>query len=258
MLLLNHFLSQHIYMKEEHNTSNKTAYILILTLIILPIISYFLFKHPHIQTYIFGIIAYLKLTGNKSIKTKIYYIGIVVLMNIVFMNSTIPNLISGYIFGLRNGILLTLIGCIISGVISFYISRYILKDRIEDEVYKIKALSQIKKEEKNFNYKEWLELTTLSRLPPSYPYHLVSYFWGITDVNILIFILGSIIGILPGLSLETYIGYKFSDIKSIFKSKHNIIVTILSIAATIFISGLIGYKGEEILNKYIDKDMIKI
>ena len=237
----------------EMNGSNKTVYILGISLIIFPLISYLLFKHPHIQKYIFTMIAYLKLTGNKSIKTKIYYIGIVVIMNIVFMNSTIPNLISGYIFGLRNGILLTLIGCIISGVISFYISRYILKDRIEKEIYKIKTLSQIKKEEYKFNDKEWLVLTTLSRLPPSYPYHLVSYFWGITDVNILIFILGSAIGILPGLSFETYIGYKFSDIKNIFKSKHNIIVTILSIAATIFISGLIGYKGQEILNKYVDK-----
>ena len=105
--------------------------------------------------------------------------------------------------------------------------------------------------------KEWLELTTLSRLPPNYPYHLVSYFWGITDVNILIFIIGSIIGILPGLSLETYIGYKFSDIKNIFKSNHSIIISTICIIVTIIITLWIGYKAEKILNKDINEDINK-
>lgn len=233
---------------------DKDVYIVLGTLIITPIISYFLFKHPHIQKYIFGIIAYLKLTGNKSLTTKLYYVGIVVMMNLIIMNSTIPNLVSGYIFGLRNGIILTLIGCIISGVISFYISRYILKDNILDKVDKINALKQIKMEEKKFTMKEWFELTILSRLPPTYPYHLISYFWGITDIKIYIFILGTIIGQLPSLSLETYIGYKFTNIKNIFKNKHNMFMTLLFIIVTITISVLIGYKSEELLNKYASKN----
>ena len=235
---------------------DKDTYVVLGTLIIMPIISYFLFKHPHIQKYILGIIAYLKLTGNKSHTTKLYYIGIVVMMNLIFMSSTIPNLVSGYIFGLRNGILLTLVGCIISGVISFYISRYILKEDVLDKVDKIKALKQIKTEEKNFTMREWFELTILSRLPPTYPYHLISYFWGITDIKVYIFILGTIIGQLPSLSLETYIGYKFTDIKNIFKNKHNIFMTLLFIIVTITVSVLIGYKSEELLNKYTSKKHI--
>ena len=179
------------------------------------------------------------------------------MMNLIFMSSTIPNLVSGYIFGLRNGILLTLIGCIISGVISFYISRYVLKDEIMDKVSKLKMLKKIKKEEKKFTIKEWFELTVLSRLPPTYPYHLISYFWGITDIKVYIFILGTIVGQLPSLAFETYIGYKFSDIKNIFKNNHNRNTTLLFIIISIFISGLIGYKGEEILNKYLDKDINK-
>ena len=176
------------------------------------------------------------------------------MMNLIFMSSTIPNLVSGYIFGLRNGILLTLIGCIISGVISFYISRYILKENILDKVEKIKALKQIKTEEKKFTMIEWFELTILSRLPPTYPYHLISYFWGITDIKVYIFILGTIIGQLPSLSLETYIGYKFTDIKNIFKNKHNIFMTLLFVIVTISVSVFIGYKSEELLNKYASKN----
>jgi uncharacterized membrane protein YdjX (TVP38/TMEM64 family) len=232
--------------------SNEMMYLLISSFIIFPIISYFLFKHKKIQKTIFGIIAYLKYKGNKSFIGKLYYVSVVIIMNIVFMNSTIPNLISGYIFGLKKGILLTLIGCIISGVISFYMSRYILKNKILEKVNKNEVLSQIKKDEKLLEKNDWFELSTLSRLPPTYPYHLTSYFWGITDISVFIFIIGSIIGILPGLSLETYIGYKFSNIKDIFKSKHNIFVTIGGIVATLIVSFIIGMKAEEIL-----KDKVK-
>ena len=229
------------------NMPNKTIFFIICTLVIFPLMSYFLFKHKKIQAVIFGIIAYLKSTANNSIIGKIYYISIVIIMNIVFMNSTIPNLMSGYIFGLKKGILLTLVGCIISGVISFYISRYVLKEKILKQVSKYPVLSQIKKDEHLLETPDWFELTILSRLPPTYPYHLTSYFWGITDISVLIFIIGTIIGILPGLSLETYIGYRFSNIKDIFKSKHNIFITLGGLIVTIIISILIGLKAEQIL-----------
>jgi uncharacterized membrane protein YdjX (TVP38/TMEM64 family) len=226
---------------------DKPIYLFMISMVIFPIISYYFFKHKNIQKYLFGLITYLKYMGNKSVKGQIYYILIVVIMNIVFMNSTIPNLMSGYIFGFKKGTLLTLIGCIISGVISFYTSRYILKDKILEEVEQQPVLSEIKKDEKLLTTYDWFELTILSRLPPTYPYHLTSYFWGITDIHVLIFTIGSLIGILPGLSLETYIGYKLTNIKDIFKSKHNIFITIGGIVITIIISLMIGLKAEEIL-----------
>jgi len=228
-------------------TLDNIIYLFMISMVIFPIISYFFFKHKNIQKYLFSLITYLKYMGNKSVKGQMYYILIVVIMNIVFMNSTIPNLMSGYIFGFKKGTLLTLIGCIISGIISFYTSRYILKDKILEEVEQQPVLSKIKEDEKLLTTYDWFELTILSRLPPTYPYHLTSYFWGITDIHVLIFTIGSLIGILPGLSLETYIGYKLTNIKDIFKSKHNIFITVGGIITTIIISILIGLKAEEIL-----------
>lgn len=231
---------------------NETLYIVGIFTVILPIISYYIFKHKKIQGYIFGIIAFLKKEGN-TFMGKIYYILTVVIMNLVFMNSTLPNLISGYIFGLSKGILLTLIGCVISGIISFYTARYFLKEKILNKVKKNKILTKIKQDEKNLNKEDWFELSILSRIPPIYPYHIVSYFWGITDINILIFILGTTIGVLPSLSLETFIGYKLSNIKNIFKTKHNTYITIIGIVLTIVISILLVIKSEELLEKKVLK-----
>ena len=226
---------------------NESLYLFIISSILFPLISYYIFKHKKIQKKIFSIIAFLKYEGT-TFTGKLYYICLVVIMNIVFMNSTLPNLISGYIFGLHKGILLTLIGCVISGVISFYMARYILKDKIIKKIEKNEVLSKIKEDEKLLETNDWFQLATLSRLPPIYPFHLTSYFWGITDISIIIFIIGTIIGILPGLSLETFIGYKFSNIKDIFKSKHNMFVTVIGVVTTIIVSILIGVKAEEILN----------
>jgi len=235
--------------KETESIFVKDRYIIIGLFIILPFILYFVFKNKYIQNNFFSIIRYFQKTSGNLI-TKFIYVIFVVLMNLIFMNSTLPNMLSGYIFGLSNGIILTLIGCILSGIISFYLSRKVFKNSVNKLFSEYPELNSIKNDEKNFNKKDWIELVTLSRLPPTYPYHIVSYFWGITGINIILYTIGSIIGILPGLSLETYIGYTLKNIRDIFKSDTKVGYTISIILITIIITFLIGYKAKKIL---IDK-----
>ena len=49
-------------------------------------------------------------------------------MNIVFFNCSLGNFLGGYVFGLKMGTFLTFIGCMLAAMVSFYISRDLLKE----------------------------------------------------------------------------------------------------------------------------------
>ena len=242
---------------EKEKIFYKDKYILIGLFIIIPILGYIIFKSKYIQSILLNIIKYFKEISNRGVYGKLIYIFFVVIMNLVFMNSTLPNLISGYIFGFYKGVLFTLTGCIISGIISFYLSRDVLKNYIYKFTSKYKELDLIKKDENKFTNKDWFELVVLSRLPPTYPFHIISYFWGITNINILLFIIGSTIGILPAISLETYIGYTIKNIHNIFKSNISLTYTIGIIVFTILITMYIGYKSKKIIDNKTKKNVSK-
>ena len=55
-----------------------------------------------------------KIKDKESMSSYSIFVAIVVFINLVFYNSTIPNILSGYLYGVYKGTFLTLIGCIIT------------------------------------------------------------------------------------------------------------------------------------------------
>ena len=84
-----------------------------------------------------------------------------------------------------------------------------------------------------------LELVILSRLSPLAPYHLFTFFWSFVDIEFLIFIIGSIIGVIPSLVLDTYIGTQLTSLDNL-KDKHFSLKNLpIEQAGGIFISTLV-------------------
>ena len=213
---------------------------MIIFIIIIPILFIVIMKHPKLKQYFIKFIKYLR--NNHSIKGYISYIIFIILMSSLISNSTIPNLLSGMIYGTFKGSIISSIGIIISGCISFLLSKFFFKKRIENTlknniIFK-KYYNIIENSEKNLDNIDYLQLIFLSRLAPISPYHTFSYFWGITDVKFFIFLVGTL-GVIPSTIFETYIGSQFSNIDEIFekksKLKHIIIIIIISIIIGIII-----------------------
>lgn len=242
---------------QNKNQKNKKSFwkkwgqVIILGVIVfvLPLVFFLLLKNPKIRNVIKYFVTYLR--KNQSPKTYILFLGFIIFMSVIISNSAIPNLISGMIFGTKIGSILTSIGILISGSISFFISRYLFKEdltkNIKDNKLLKKYYDKIIDSEKSLGTDKMLELVFLSRLAPVAPFHPFSYFWGVSNVDYWVFLLGTL-GVIPTVIFETYIGSQFSDIDQIFENK----TKFLHVGIMIAISVVIGW----LINKLID-DSIK-
>lgn len=207
-------------------------------------------KHPQIKQYIKTFIIYLR--KHKSYKTYSIFIIFSILTSMLISNATIPNLIAGMVFGTFHGSIITIISVLISGFMSFCMARYFMKDKISemlrnnplmDKYYNILIYS-----ESNLSNKEYIELIFLSRLAPIAPYHLFSYFWGVSDSKIWTYLIGSL-GVIPCAIFDTYIGSQIKDIDKIFTNKTKYIHLIVMIIISIGIGWFIKQKINNIIKK---------
>jgi len=178
-------------------------WLFLVLVILLPLLAYL--KREQIEKKIKRIIA--KIKDKESPSSYLLFIIIVIFINLVFYNSTIPNVLSGYLYGIYKGTLLTLIGCVISSTITFHIGKNSNStDFLKKGIFKSIA-EKIKKDQDRL-----LWLVILSRLPPIAPYQGFSLFWSLMNINYFIFIFGSIIGILPSMLFESYVGTKLNSL----------------------------------------------
>ena len=186
--------------------------VFIILVIVIPFYAYV--KRDRIERMIKKKVTEIK--KEESFTSYLIFIAIVVFVNLIFYSSTIPNLMSGYLYGLYKGSILTLIGCIISSAITFYIGKNsapstLFKKGIFKNFYKkmtTEGISPFKK----------LELVILSRLSPIAPFQAFTFFWSFVNMDFLLFIIGSTIGIIPALVLDTYIGTKLDSLENIIDS----------------------------------------
>ena len=214
-------------------------------LVLLPSIAIFLFKHDNIKQYIISAINYIK---NETSYAS--YLVFIIAIQSLFFNATIPNLLSGYIFGLYKGTILTTFGCLLSAVISFISSRYYFKKEvnhfIKDNEIIGKYYKVIKKTEDIMKNEDWFEIIGLSRLAPISPYQLFSLFWGITEVPLWIYILGTL-WVIPSVIFETYMGTQIKDLDNILNNN----TKLTHLIAVVVISVIIGFVADHIINSRI-------
>ena len=220
------------------------------SLIVIPALLFLSIKHPYIKSKLLEFITYLR--SNDTISSYSIFIMFIVFMSLVTSNTTIPNLISGMVYGTFKGSIITSIGILISGSISFFISRYLLRDKltkiIKNNPLLKKYYNLIIKSEDKLTDENLLEIVFLSRLAPISPFHTFSYFWGISDVKFWGFLVGTL-GIIPSLVFETYLGSQLDNVNEIFHNKtkifHLVIIIIISIS--------IGWITEKLINKMLMK-----
>lgn len=204
-------------MNNDIDEKNTNLYIIIL--LSLPLLIYVLLTNNLTKQILFNFINNLSLLKDSN-QGKIFFVIFVILMNIIFFHNTLSNVISGYIFGFKDGLILTMIGNIISGIFSFYLSKYYINKKIVTIVNNSPYLKDFKNiivNHKHITNYEWFELVVLSRLSPLYSFQIISYYWGITNVPLHIFITGSILGTLPVSIFDTYFGSNLKNIKHLFK-----------------------------------------
>ncbi|WP_245912513.1 TVP38/TMEM64 family protein [Brunnivagina elsteri] len=137
----------------------------------------------------------------------IAFIVIYNLATILFIPGSVLTLGGGAIFGVFRGSIYVLIAATIGATFAFLIGRYLSRDRIAGILEKYPKFQAVDRAVGS----EGLKIVFLTRLSPLFPFNLLNYAFGITQVSIKDYILGSM-GMIPGTVMYVYIGSLTSDL----------------------------------------------
>jgi uncharacterized membrane protein YdjX (TVP38/TMEM64 family) len=149
-----------------------------------------------------------KYISSFGILAPIIYIIMFALVPLTFFPDSVLAIASGLVFGFYKGYIYTTIGALIGGSLAFFIARYLgydLVKKISNE-----KLSNIDKliNENGFY------IIFLLRLIPLFPFDVISYGAGLTNVKYKHFLGATLFGTIPGIAVFTNIGAKSVNISS--------------------------------------------
>ncbi len=107
---------------------------------------------------------------------------------------------AGLIFGPIWGTVLCSLATTIGAVLAFAAARYFLKDSVKPMAMKNKYIKKWLFDEGGKNQ---LFILMLTRLIPLFPYNLQNFAYGVTDIKLSVFTIGSLVFMLPGTAMYT-------------------------------------------------------
>jgi uncharacterized membrane protein YdjX (TVP38/TMEM64 family) len=128
--------------------------------------------------------------------------GAYVVACVLFVPGSVLTLGAGFLFGVIRGTIAVSIGSVLGATAAFVIGRTLLRGWIEKRVAaypRFQAIDQAVG-------KEGFKIVLLVRLSPVFPFNLLNYAFGLTDVRLWQYVLASWIGMLPGTLMYVYLG----------------------------------------------------
>ncbi len=166
------------------------------------------------------------------------------LVYVVWVSCLLPgswlSMLSGFLYGTWLGSAVVFVGAFIGAHITFYLGRTLLKKWAQKKLSNFPKIQLMEKAVK----REGLKVILLTRLSPLFPFGLLNFTYGLSDVKVFDFTLG-MIGILPGTILYCSLGSlalkvsNFADVLSGRSDTGTLISSLISIFSTILVVLLI-------------------
>jgi uncharacterized membrane protein YdjX (TVP38/TMEM64 family) len=129
------------------------------------------------------------------------FIGLYSLATVLFVPGSILTLGAGVVFGVVLGSIYVFIGATIGATLAFLIGRYLARGWVAKRIANYGKFSEIDAA----IARKGLKIVLLTRLSPVFPFVLLNYSLGITQVSLRDYILGCV-GMIPGTVMYVYIG----------------------------------------------------
>jgi uncharacterized membrane protein YdjX (TVP38/TMEM64 family) len=104
-------------------------------------------------------------------------------------------------FGFFRGLAVVVVGANLGGLIGFLAARYAARDWFTQKLGRKMRLAQINRAVGESGWK----IVALTRLPPVSPFSIVSYTYGLTNISLPQFMLGTALGMLPATTAFIYV-----------------------------------------------------
>lgn len=129
------------------------------------------------------------------------FIGIYIMATVLFVPGSLLTLGAGVIYGVAKGSLFVFLGASLGATIAFLIGRYLARNWVSKQIQsntKFQAIDQAIAQ-------EGAKIVLLTRLSPFFPFNLLNYGLGVTQVSLKDYVIG-FLGMIPGTVMYVYIG----------------------------------------------------
>lgn len=132
----------------------------------------------------------------------VIFTGIYVVSAVLLIPGSVLTLGAGAVFGLVRGTLIVSLASTLAATCAFLIGRYLARDAVARKIAGNEKFAAV---DRAVAAQGW-KIVLLTRLSPVFPFTLLNYAFGLTQVKLHHYALASWIGMLPGTAMYVYIG----------------------------------------------------
>jgi|LSQX01.1.fsa_nt_gb uncharacterized membrane protein YdjX (TVP38/TMEM64 family) len=178
----------------------------VLIFILIIIVGFFLNRKLQWSSYLtkhnnFELIAD-SVRNNYTLSIFLYLIFAIIGSSILALPGVTFAVVASGLFGPWIGSVYCLVGVTVGSVLSFLLSRYLLKDSVEELVKKNERLHNIIFQ---MNPEKEMLILMITRLLPIFPFNLQNFAYGITNIPIVKYTIGTFIFMIPGIIIFSMI-----------------------------------------------------
>jgi uncharacterized membrane protein YdjX (TVP38/TMEM64 family) len=160
-----------------------------------------------VQTFLQNTLLWIKDLGAFGV---LAYILIYNLATVFFIPGSLLTLGGGAIYGAVWGSLYVFTAALLGATLAFLIGRYVAQGWVRQKIAGNQRFSAIA----NAVAENGFKIVLLTRLSPVFPFNLLNYGFGITQVSLKDYVFGSV-GMLPGTIMYVYIGSLVGDLATL-------------------------------------------
>lgn len=121
---------------------------------------------------------------------------------VLFLPGSVLTLGAGAVFGVALGSVYVSIASTLGATAAFLVGRYLARDSVAKKIEGNAAFAAI---DRAVAAEGW-KIVGLTRLSPAFPFSLLNYAFGLTQVSVRDYVLASWIGMMPGTVMYVYVG----------------------------------------------------
>lgn len=147
----------------------------------------------------------IKVFNHNPLRGTILYLLFATVGTALFVPVTLFNTIALVLYTPFTAFWFALLAHGLGGGLIFFLTRQYLPENIKNMIRhtKIPLLKQLLNLH-GLSNKDWMKLSILTRVAPNFPFALVNYMWGMTDIPVWTNMSGILIGCIPYLILELF------------------------------------------------------
>lgn len=165
-------------------------------------------KILHVQHYLLYLVNWIRSAGWAGIWV---FALVYVLATVFFLPGSILTLGAGFAYGVSVGTMVVWISANLGATLAFLLGRTLARAWVATRVEAYPRFAAIDRAVQ----REGLRIVLLTRLSPVFPFNLLNYAFGLTKVSLRDYVLGSLVGMLPGTIMYVYLGSLITSVSEL-------------------------------------------